>query len=139
MIRFVDGPHGAPDYAFTDASETALGAFLVGDVQTAGDWLLDLLAWTEEVRAGRSREEDWSGNSWVAELRPDGLHLFDTLSDDWEGHYALADASEVMLRYWRFLADRSSAGWTQRELTNWEHERSRAHPLRPVLGPSWSR
>lgn len=92
MISFANGVHGAPDHRFTDESETALGAFLVGDVQTGGDWLLDMLAWAEDVRAGRSPEEDWSGNSWVAEVRPDGLHLFDTLSDDCEGHYALADA-----------------------------------------------
>jgi hypothetical protein len=133
VITFVDGPNSAPEYAFTDESETALGAFLVGDVQTGGDWLLDMLAWTEDVRAGRSLEEDWSGNSWVAEVRPDGLHLFNTLSDDWEGHYALAEAIEVMLRYWAFLAANSSAGWKQRELTKWEQKHSRPHPLHPAL------
>lgn len=133
MISFLVGAGGAPGYDFTDASETALGAFLVGDIQTGGDWLLDMLAWMEDVRAGRSREEDWSGNSWVAEVRPDGLHLFDALSDDWEGHYALADATEVMLRYWAFLADHSSGGWKQRELAKWEEEHSRPHPLGGAL------
>ncbi|MER6816949.1 hypothetical protein ABT299_47490 [Spirillospora sp. NPDC000708] len=133
MISFVNSVHNTPDYRFTDESETALGAFLVGDVQTGGDWLLDMLARVDDVRAGRSREEDWSGNSWAAQVRPDGLHLFDIMSDDWEGHYAAADAIEVMLRYWAFLADHSSSGWKQRELTKWEERHARPHPLRSAL------
>lgn len=133
MISFVRSKHNTPDYDFTDESETALGAFLVGDIQTGGDWLLDMLAWLEDVRAGRSSREDWSGNSWVAEVKPDGLHLHDAYSDDWEGHYPLADAIEVMLRYWTFLSTHSSGGWKQRQLTEWETRNSRPHPLHPAL------
>ncbi|MDL4816856.1 hypothetical protein [Actinomadura opuntiae] len=49
------------------------------------------------------------------------------------GHYPLADASEVMVRYWAFLAGHSSVGWKRRELAGWEARRSRRHPVRDVL------
>lgn len=133
MISFVNGRHGTPDYDFTEESETALGAFLVGDIQTGGDWLLSMLARLDDVRAGRSAREDWSGNSWIAEVEPDGLHLHDIYSGDWQGHYPLADAIEVMLRYWAFLTTHSSGGWKQRHLTEWEAKNSRPHPLQAAL------
>jgi hypothetical protein len=131
MISFVNDGDGYPSYAFTEESETAFGSFLTSDVQTSGGWLLDFLAWTEDVRVGRVPVESWSGNSWHARIDEEGVHLHDQYTEDWEGHYPLSQAQEILLSYWAFLA--SGPDWKRAELARWEAGNGREHPLRAGL------
>jgi hypothetical protein len=131
VINFTRNEHGAPAFAVTDDSYGAIGSLLTGDVQGVPAWSLDLLAWAEDVRAGRSAERAWQGNSWDVLITPDGLRLQDLYSD-WAGSYPLDVAHDVMLGYWRFLTagapDRANAA-----VAEWETDAGNAHPCRAHL------
>jgi hypothetical protein len=100
QIAFTRDEHGAPAFEAVDDSFGAIGSLLTGDVQSVPKWSLDLLAGVEDVRAGRSGEHRWQGNSWDVHIVPDGLELEDLYSDDWAESYPLDFAHDVMLEYW---------------------------------------
>ena len=101
---------------------------LTSDVQYVEIWCLRILAWIEDVSAGRSTRESWEGNSWSAELTAKGLHLQDHFSDDWQGDYALAEAHDIVLKYLTFLAP--GPGQKETAIAEWEAETGRSHPCR---------
>ncbi|WP_329259050.1 hypothetical protein OG417_21890 [Actinoallomurus sp. NBC_01490] len=130
-IAFGRNEHGAPTFEVTDDSYGAIGSLLTSDVQNVPPWSLDLLARVEDVRAGRSAEESWQGNSWGVRITPRGLYLQDLYSD-WSENYPLDAAHDVMIKYWMFLTAGSPNEATA-EVNEWEAKAGRAHPCRPHL------
>jgi hypothetical protein len=130
-IAFARNEHGAPTFQAGDDSYGAIGSLLTGDVQTVPAWSLDLLAWVEDVRTGRSAEQAWQGNSWDVRITPGGLQLQDLYSD-WSASHPLDAAHDVMIRYWMFLTAGApdEAGTAVAE---WEAKAGREHPCRPHL------
>jgi hypothetical protein len=132
MLRFFrDQRFNAPSYESTDDSFTALGSLLTSDVQNVDKWALDLLDAIAQVDAGTSAREEWEGNGWSGEIRPDGLHLQDLHSDDWRGEYTLDVAREVVIDYIRFL--RPDAQSRADALARWEADQGRPHPARAEI------
>ena len=97
---------------------------LTSDVQYAEIWCLRILAWIEDLLAGRSDRQEWDGNSWSAQLTSGGLHLQDHFSGDWQGDYSLAEAHDIVLKYFAFL----KPGSTEREaaIVEWEADNAGA-------------
>jgi hypothetical protein len=131
VIRFYRGDFNAPSFDVTDDAYSAIGSLMTSDVQNVGGLCLDLLAWAEDLRAGRLEHQSWHGNSWAAEMTPQGVALSDLYSDDWQGNYSLSEAHEVMLTYWNFLSPTNDE--KSREMAEWESEFGRVHPCRPHL------
>jgi len=127
VITFLRNQFNGPSFD-SDERLSALGSLLTSDVQGVKESNLDLLAWIDDVRAGRLAEQMWNGNSWVAYIRPDGMDLEDLYSDDWQGSYSLDEAQRVALDYLKFLAP--SAVDRARAVADWEEENGREHPLR---------
>jgi hypothetical protein len=130
-IAFSRNEYGAPAFQLTDDSYGAIGSLLTGDVQNVPAWILDLLAWVEDVREGRSAGQTWQGNSWGLGITPGGLQLQDLYSD-WAESYSLDAGHDVMLRYWMFLTGGSPAE-AAAEVQKWEAGAGREHPCRPHL------
>jgi hypothetical protein len=128
VIAFTRGEHNFPHFEARDDSYSAIGSMLTSDVQYVEIWCLRILAWIEDVSAGRSTRESWEGNSWSAELTAKGLHLQDHFSDDWQGDYALAEAHDIVLKYLTFLAP--GPGQKETAIAEWEAETGRSHPCR---------
>ena len=130
-FTFLRDQYNGPDYRVLDDAYSALGSMLVSDVQNDTLWCLRILGWVEDMRSGRPSNDQWGGNSWSAELAPDGLHLQDLYSDDWRGDYSLDEAHDVVLKYFDFLAP--GTGEKERAIAAWEAEAGRVHPCRPHL------
>lgn len=131
LIAFTRNEYGAPSFRVTDDSYGAIGSLLTSDVQTVSAWSLDLLAWVEDVRAGRSAEQAWQGNSWDTRITSGGLQLEDLYSD-WTASYPLDVAHDVMIEYWKFLTG-GSPDEASSAVAGWEADAGRAHPCRAHL------
>ncbi|MFD0856278.1 hypothetical protein ACFQ07_28825 [Actinomadura adrarensis] len=130
-LSFFRDQWNGPAFRPADDSYSALGAMLTGDVQNSEALCLDRLAWIEDVRSGRSSEQAWQGNSWDARATSGGLQLYDMYSDDWEGHYSLDEAHDVLIDYLGFLAP--GIGADSGPVSQWESESKRPHPCRDHL------
>jgi hypothetical protein len=104
---------------------------LTSDVQYIDKWALDLLDGVVRVQEGAAAQEDWEGNGWAGDIRPDGMHLQDLHSDDWRGDYSLALVRAVTLDYIRFLLPDPDE--RARALAAWETDEGRPHPARADL------
>ncbi|MFC5746010.1 hypothetical protein [Actinomadura rugatobispora] len=131
-LSFYRDQWNAPAFRPHDEAYSALGSMLTSDVQNSEILCLDRLAWIEDVRSGRKAEQGWQGNSWDAKATPQGLQLYDLYSDDWEGHYSLEEAHDVLVGYLRFLSPGMGPG--SGPVTEWEKEYGRPHPCRDHLG-----
>ena len=132
-IRFFrDAEYNAPSFETADDAYSAIGSLMTSDIQAIEEWCLLLLSLVEDVKSGAEESQSWEGNSWTADILPNGVHLQDLHSDDWSGDYTLDQAHEVMLQYWNFLMpDRDGKA---RAIEKWESEEGRTHPCRAHLG-----
>jgi len=129
---FFDDKYDAANFEPTDDEYTALGSLLTGDFMTVDTWVLDFLDAVVRLQTGDIDHWGWSGNGWDAELDPDGVHLQDLHTEDWNGDYTLDFVREVTLDYLCFLLpdpdERSSA------LARWETSEKRPHAAGVDIG-----
>lgn len=128
-LRFYrDAQTGVPRFEPKEDTYSALGSLLTGDIANSNFALLEFLEGIDRVRLGTSTHEEWEGNGWSGDIRPDGLHLQDLHSEDWRGDYSLDLAWNVAMDYLRFLLSDQKARASA--LERWEAVRGRAHPAR---------
>ncbi len=133
-VTFYRDEYGGPASRPRDDSWSAIGSLMTSDVQNVAVWALRLLAYVDDVEAGRSTIETWQGNSWQVEITKAGVQLQDLYSDDWSGTHTLAEARAVLLEYLRFLLP--GADERRGELATWESDAGRGHPSRPAVEAS---
>jgi hypothetical protein len=128
-IQFSWNERGIATYRSTDPRLDCLGMWLTGDIQSVHEMCLDLLADLEDIIAGRKKHESWEGNAWAAELGPKGVDLRNLWRDVLKARYPLQQTRQVVMQYWRLLADDPDRA---RAVTEWEQENGRRHPNRAV-------
>jgi len=130
FISFYTDESGFPAYRADDNRYVPLGVWFVMELRNSPYQCLDLLALVDDAAAGRSSDGEWEGEAFHCTVTTSGVTVQNTILDDQQGTYSLAEVRQAAEDYWRQLPEPSRI---PADLADWERSWNRPHPYRGRL------
>jgi hypothetical protein len=129
-ISFYVDSRGFTQYRTDDDRLIPLGIWFSMELRDSPYQCLDLLAIIDDVASGREAETRWEGEAFEVDITRAGAHVVNTILDDHQATYSLAELTAAAEEYWVYLAGNPRMA---EDITDWERTWKRSHPYRGRL------